>query len=275
MHFFAHSQVRSEVHAWLHLTVHSQPAWLTLWTCSQGNSKHAPKYPSEYVLKYTPGHAHQDTPNCTRWHTPSLLDCTLPSTLSRHSQAHSRACSQVHSQLHSMAHSQRAWLYAPKYALNTLSITLPIALDDTLPACLTIRSEVSSQDALNDTSEHALKHTPNCTRRHTPSLLDNTLPSMLSRCSQSHSRACSQVHSQLHSTTLLAYRALHSQVHPQEARHSQSHLTICSHVCSCMLDPETCWVADTRHWEGWGWWRVVGTVWRAVGGVRRVACGRW
>jgi len=38
---------------------------------------------SEYDLKYTAGHAFKDAPNCTRWHTPSLLGSTLPSTLSR------------------------------------------------------------------------------------------------------------------------------------------------------------------------------------------------
>jgi len=86
--------LRSEVHSWWHSTVHSQPAWLTLSRWSQVNSK--------------------DAPNCTRCHTPSLLDCTLPSKLSRRSEAHSRACSQVHSQLHSVTHSQPAWLYAPK-----------------------------------------------------------------------------------------------------------------------------------------------------------------
>jgi len=93
--------------------------------------------------KYTPGHALKDAPNCTRWHPPSLLDYTLPSKLSRRSQAYSRARSQIHSQLHSM----------------------------TLPACLTIRSQVHSPDAP--------KYTPNCTRWHTPSLLDYTLPCML------------------------------------------------------------------------------------------------
>jgi hypothetical protein len=47
------------------------------------------KVHSEYVLMYTPGHALKDAPNCTRWHTHSLLDYTLPSKLSRCSQVHS------------------------------------------------------------------------------------------------------------------------------------------------------------------------------------------
>jgi len=181
----------------LHSMAHSQPAWL-----------YAPKW----ALKTLPiAHddtlsacltvhsqvSSQDALNCTRWHTPGLLDCTFPGTLSRRSQ------------LHSMAHSLPAWLYARWSALKTL----PIALDDTLPAFLTVRSQVSSQAALNHTPEHALKYTPKCTRWHSPSLLDYTLPSTLPR---------------------------RSQVHSQEARHSRSHLTVYSNVCSCVLDPETC-----------------------------------
>ena len=75
-----------------------------------------------------------------------------------------------------------------------LSSILPIALDDTLPVCLTIRSQVSSQDVLNHTPEHALKYTPNCPRWHTPSLVDYMLPSKLSRHSQEHLRVRTQVH---------------------------------------------------------------------------------
>jgi len=135
MHFIARSQVRSEVHSWFHSIAQSQPAL----PCA---------------------------PNCSRWHTPGLLDCTLSSMLSRRSQAYSRARSQIHSQLHSM----------------------------TLPACLTLRSPVSSQYALNHTPEHAPKYTHNCTWWHAPSLLDNTLPSKLSRHSQEHLRVRTQVH---------------------------------------------------------------------------------
>jgi hypothetical protein len=71
-----------------------------------------------------------------------------------------------------------------------LSSTLTIALDDTLPACVTMRS----QDTLNHTPEHALKYTPNCTRRHASSLLDYTLPSKLLRHSQEHLQVRTQVH---------------------------------------------------------------------------------
>jgi len=40
-----------------------------------------------------------------------------------------------------------------------LSSTLPIALDGTLPGCLTIRSQVSSQDTPKNTSEYPRKYT--------------------------------------------------------------------------------------------------------------------
>jgi hypothetical protein len=136
---------------------------------------------------------------------PNALHCTLPSKLSSHSRAHSRARFQVHSQLHLM----------------------------TLPACLALRFQVSSQNALRYTSVYALTYTPKCTRCHTPILLEYTLPSQLSRCSQVHSRACCPLHS-------------------PEARHSQSHLTICSYVYSWVLNPETGWVAGAWYEEADG-----------------------
>jgi len=123
-------------------------------------SLHAPKY----SLKYTT--------DCARLYTPSLLD------------------------LHSEVSSQDTLKYTPSTPPSTLpgilSRTLPIALDDTLPACLTILSQVSSQDSPMYTCKYVLKYTPelalqdapNCTRWHTPCLLDCTLPSILSRCSQ-------------------------------------------------------------------------------------------
>src|SRR5882757_5835033 len=40
-----------------------------------------------------------------------------------------------------------------------LSSTLPIALGGTLPACLTIRSQVSSQDTPKNTSKYAPQYT--------------------------------------------------------------------------------------------------------------------
>jgi len=193
-HSQVHSQACSQRPFQLHSMAHSQPAWL-------------------YAPKYTPGHALKDAPNCTRWHTPSELDCTLPSKFSRRSQAHSRA------------HSQ-----------------LPIALDDTLPACLTLHCQVSSQDA----------------PKYTPSTLPITPLSTI----LVHSRACCQGRSQLHSmahsqppwlyapSKLSTRCQAHSQARSQV--HSQSHLTICCPVCSGVLDQEICWVVGTRPREANG-----------------------
>jgi len=167
-------------------------------------------------------------------------------------------------------------MYAPKKALKRLSSTLQVRTQVhpqvrsqvqsqmhsmTLPASLTIRSQVSSQDAPKYTSEYILKYppehprkdAPNCTRWHTPSLLDYTLPSMLSRTLPIAL-----------DDTLPAYLALRSQVHSQEVRHSQSHLTICSHVCCWVLDPETCWVASVTHRVAGGGWHMVAEIMRSV-----------
>jgi hypothetical protein len=83
----------------------------------------------------------------------------------------------------------------------------------TLPACLTIHSHVRSQDAHRNTSEYAPKYISESLSSTLLIALDDRLP---------------------------AYLALRSYIHSAEPRHSQSHLTICSNVCSCMLGPETC-----------------------------------
>jgi hypothetical protein len=143
-------------------------------------SLHAPKY----ALKYTP--------DCTWLYTPSLFDLRSQVHLRARSQVRSRPCWNGCSQLYSMVHSQPASLYTPKLQLKTFPSTPPsmlpstppsmlpntppsmlpsthhsmlsrmvlFALDGTLPGCLTVRTQLISQDALN------------CTRWHTPSLLD-------------------------------------------------------------------------------------------------------
>jgi len=68
-------------------------------------------------------------------------------------------------------HSIGSPKYAPQYALETRPSTLLIALDCTLPTCLTVGSQVRSQDAL--------RYATGCTRLHTPSTLDIRLQSML------------------------------------------------------------------------------------------------
>jgi len=191
------------------------PAYLTIHF--QVSSQDAPKY-TEYVVKYTPRHDPRDAPTCTRWHTACLLDCTLPNQHSRCSQAHSPSRSQVHSQLHSIS----------------------------LPACLTVRSQASSQDAPKNTSKDAPWYTSESLSSTLFITLGGTLP---------------------------AYLALCSQIHSPEARHSQSHLTMCSHVCSCVLGPETCWVAGARQQEVWSWWRLAGGWWWQAGGGWPASCG--
>jgi hypothetical protein len=73
-------------------------------------------------------------------------------------------------------------------------------------------------------------------------------------------------------TLLSSKLSRHSQVHSQEKRHSPSHLTVCSNICSCMLDPETRRVADITRLEAW---RMARSVWWATCGMCRVAGGRW
>jgi len=96
---------------------------------SQIHTEYTPKYTSEYILQYTPGHAFQVTPQCNRWHTPSLIDRTLPINLLRRAQ--------VHSPLHLIVHSQPTWLYAPKYTVNRKDTPNLTWLYDpmTAPAC--------------------------------------------------------------------------------------------------------------------------------------------
>jgi len=60
--------------------------------------------------------------------------------------------------------------------------------------------------------------------------------------------------------TLPAYLDFHFQVYSQVARHFLTHLNIYCHVCFCMLNPETWWVADTIKRESWGRWQMVGSV---------------
>jgi len=64
---------------------------------------------------------------------------------------------------------------------------LPLALDGTLPACLTVHFQVYSQDSAKHAIEHTLKFTPSCTWWHTPSLLYYyMLCTMLARHCQVH-----------------------------------------------------------------------------------------
>jgi hypothetical protein len=173
MHFIAHVYLHSEVHSWFHSIAHSQPALLY-------------------------------APNCSRWHTPILLDLCSQVYLQVHSPEHSWACSQRRSQLHSMAHSQPVWLYAPKYAVKTLSSILPIALDDTLPVCLTIRIQGSAQDTPKNT-----EYAPKYTSKSLSSTLPSTLSSTLLIALDGTLPACLTVRSQISSQNALKHTLKH------------------------------------------------------------------
>jgi len=149
VHWLDYYHIHVIMSTWYYKSCCIQQTWNESAKCI---SLRAPKY----ALKYTP--------DCTRLYTASLRDL----------------------------HSQEA----PKYSQSTLphtspstfssalsvmlSRTLPIALDGTPPACLTVRSQVSSKDTLKHTPKHIVKYTSNCTRWHTPSLLDI--------CCQAHSK---------------------------------------------------------------------------------------
>jgi len=64
------------VHSQVNCRVHSK---YTLKYIAKYPCENVPKYTFMYVLKYTPPHALKDAPNCTQWHTPSLLDSMLSS----------------------------------------------------------------------------------------------------------------------------------------------------------------------------------------------------
>jgi len=232
----APSPVCSDVYSWLHSIVHSQPAWQMLAGYSQEHNEYTPTYSSMYVLKYTPGHALNDTPNCTQWHTSSLLDYMLPSKLAMHSQAYSQAHSRIHSQLHSKTDSQPAWYM--------------------LPWKIKSRSHVYSKYApkytkyiLMYTPSHAVNDAPNCTQWHTPSHLDCMLPCKLTRRSQAHSEYAPRF-APGHALKA-APNCTQCTLPADLALHSHSHLTISFHVCFYMHHPGTCWVADARHQEAW------------------------
>jgi len=95
----------------------------------------APKY-TPNTLPSTPlstfSSTLQDAPNCTRWHTPSLLDYTLLSKLSRRSQVS----------------SQDALKHTPENALkdtpNCTRWHTPSLLDCALPSKLSRRSQAHS-----------------------------------------------------------------------------------------------------------------------------------
>jgi len=164
--------------------------------------------------------------------------------------------------------------YSSKYALKTLLNAHPCRISNMIPiiphnkfrTCLTLCSQLCSQDAS--------KYTPSTFPGTPPSTFSSTLPRMLSRTYLTALNgtlaaiyallyACKMLSSTLPRmftnmspialyNSLPACLALFRHVHFQLARLSQFHLTIYSHVCFSVFDPETCRVADTRHQEADG-----------------------
>jgi len=129
---------------------------------------HAPKYALNY------------TPDCTRLYTPSLLDL------------HSQASSQDTAKYTPSTLPRTPPSTFPSAHLGMLSRMLPIALHATPPACLTERSQVSSQDTPMYTPS-MLPSTPLSTSSSTlPGILprtvsialDGTFPACFTVCSQ-------------------------------------------------------------------------------------------
>jgi len=72
-------------------------------------------------------------------------------------------------------------LQALNHTPSMLLGILPIAVDDTFPACWTICTKLSSQDSSNYKSLNTFNWTPNCTRSRTLNLSDESLPNELLR----------------------------------------------------------------------------------------------
>jgi len=121
---------------WVLDTIH-HTAFIKTAKCT---SLHAPKY----ALKYTA--------DCTQLYTPSLLDL--------HSQLSSEDGPKYTA---SMVPSTPPSMFSSTL-MGMLPRTLTLALDGTQPACLTVHSHTSAQEALKHTPKHTLKYASNCSR---------------------------------------------------------------------------------------------------------------
>jgi len=146
---------------------------------------------------------------------------------------------------------------------STIANMLPIPLNHTFRSCLTLCSQVSSQEVS--------KYTPSMFPGIPPRTFSSTLLSILSTMLLiAHDgilpaiyalmyalKMLSSILPSMHPSmfpialhdTLPAYLALCFQVHSQEARHSQFHQTISSHICFLVFDREMRRGAATRHQE--------------------------
>jgi len=141
---------------------------------------------------------------------------------------------------------------------------LPLtALDGTLLACLSVLSEAHSQHAHKYTLENALKYTPDWVQLHTPHGLDCLLATMLS-----HTLWIALNYK------LPACMTIHSQLCCQESKHSQSHFTIWSQVCSYLLNADCRCLVLGGIWQrdNFGLW-LAGGEWHGACGSCQVVCG--
>jgi len=213
-------------------------------------TSYGPMYWLDYYYTHPIVGASYYTSCCIQWNCQMHFIVRSQGHLQVRSHVHSRPCSQGRSQLHSITHFQPAWLTLP----SKLSRMLPVALDGTFPACLTIRSELHSMAlpaCLTVRSQVSSQMTP----KYTSESLSSPLPIVLDG-------------------TLPANLALRSQVHSQVGRHFQSHLTSCSHVSSQSRDLLSCrrqgpgvvrLVAYDGQWLAGGMWHS-----RVADGRRRM-----
>jgi hypothetical protein len=164
-----------------------------------------------------------------------------------------------------------------------LSLTLQIAPNGTLPACLTVRSQHSLQDALQHISQHTVEYTLNCTSQPLPVCLSQPVYSSSQDGSKytlkyalEHTANCTGGH---HAVCLTS-----SQVLPQDNLKYplRREVTLDFNWQYAAQWTPTCsiprlaavQILDARKNLDGGMCREVTCRW-AVEGVSHVACGRW
>jgi len=243
--------------------------------------------------------------------------CCIQQNCQLHFIAWSQVHTEVRSWLYSIVHSQTAWLtlpsklqrraqvhseYAPKYTSEysstlpgMLSRTLPISLDGTLPACLTIRSQVSSQDA----STYTPSTLPSTPLSMFSSWLTSMLPSMLLFALDGTLLVCLTVRSHGSSEDALKHTTKHALKYtpnciwwhtpsllgstlPSTLPRGKTLPLSLDYMLPCMLlgARSRDFLSCRRQASGGGWWvagggrSVAGARWRGAGARWRVAgCG--
>jgi len=161
---------------------HTQPAWLKLWSMLFWRSQiHSQAYFQEYSQWHSMAHSQPgwlSTPKSALMVLSNIQLSRLPNPLSIELDNTFPVCLSTRSQFYSpdaQQFSARTLPYIPPSAFGSsqpglLSSYLAVALDRTLPACLTILFQVSAQDAPKHIPKHSLDYTSNCTQSPTSSL---------------------------------------------------------------------------------------------------------